>query len=93
MELKDLGFCYYSEKYGLDHNLNNFITGRVIAEHKERYIVKTEKGEFDKTAYENYLKLEREKASYESSAADQRKKDKDFEKFLKNYKKNRNKYL
>lgn len=46
-----------------------------------------EKGEIDKASYENYLKLEREKAHFESTAEERRKKDKEFGKFMKNYKK------
>jgi ribosome biogenesis GTPase len=44
-------------------------------------------GELDKSSYENYLKMEREKAHFESSAEEKRKKDKDFGKIMKNYKK------
>jgi ribosome biogenesis GTPase len=53
-----------------------------------------EKGDIDKSSYENYLKMEREKAHFESSVAERRKKDKDFGKMVKNYKKdvNKNKY-
>jgi len=50
-----------------------------------------EKGEIDKNSYENYLKMEREKAHFESTVAERRKKDKDFGKMQKNYKKNMNK--
>jgi ribosome biogenesis GTPase len=46
-----------------------------------------EKGEIDKASYENYLKIEREKAHFESTVAERRKKDKEFGKFVKNYKK------
>jgi ribosome biogenesis GTPase len=46
-----------------------------------------EKGEIDKTSYDNYLKMEREKSHFESSMTERRKKDKDFGRFLKNYKK------
>jgi ribosome biogenesis GTPase / thiamine phosphate phosphatase len=46
-----------------------------------------EKGVIDKAAYENYLKLEREKAHFESTVAERRMKDKEFGKFVKNYKK------
>jgi len=46
-----------------------------------------EKGELDRASYENYLKLEREKAHFESTAAERRKKDKAFGKMVKNYKK------
>ncbi len=45
-----------------------------------------EKGEIDRASYENYLKLEREKAHFESSVAERRKKDKEFGKMVKNYK-------
>jgi ribosome biogenesis GTPase len=44
-----------------------------------------ENGELDKESFENYLKMEREKAHFESSAAERRKKDKEFGKFVKNY--------
>lgn len=46
------------------------------------------KGEIDRASYENYLKLEREKAHFESSIIERRKKDKEFGKMMKNYKKN-----
>jgi ribosome biogenesis GTPase len=46
-----------------------------------------EKGELDRNAYANYLKIEKEKAFFESSAAERRQKDKQFGKMLKNYKK------
>lgn len=50
-----------------------------------------EKGEINRASYENYMKMEREKAFFESSVAERRKKDKDFGKMLKNYKKQREK--
>ena len=46
-----------------------------------------ENGEIDQSSYENYLKMEREKAHFESTVVERRKKDKDFGKMLKNYKK------
>jgi len=46
-----------------------------------------ENGEIDKASYENYLKMEKEKAHYESTIEERRKKDKQFGKMLKNYKK------
>jgi ribosome biogenesis GTPase len=46
-----------------------------------------EKGEIDKKSYDNYLKMEREKAHFESTIEERRKKDKTFGKMLKNYKK------
>ncbi|MFC2089821.1 ribosome small subunit-dependent GTPase A [Bacteroidota bacterium] len=50
-----------------------------------------EKGEIDRSSYENYLKMEREKIHFESSLAERRKKDKDFGKMVKNFKKDRKK--
>ncbi len=46
-----------------------------------------DRGEIDKASYENYLKMEREKAHFESTVEERRKKDRDFGKFIKNYKK------
>ena len=46
-----------------------------------------ENGEIDQSSYENYLKMEREKVHFESTVVERRKKDKDFGKMLKNYKK------
>ena len=53
-----------------------------------------EKGEIDKASYQNYLKMEREKTHFELSVFERRKKDKNFGKMVKNYKKdmNKNKY-
>ena len=44
-------------------------------------------GEIDKASYENYLKMEREKAHFESTVAERRRRDKKFGKLMKNYKK------
>lgn len=46
-----------------------------------------QKGNIDRASYENYLKMEKEKDYFESSVIERRKKDKDFGKMLKNYKK------
>jgi len=48
-------------------------------------------GEIDKSFYENYLRLQRENAHYESTIAEKRKKDRVFGKLLKNYHKDINK--
>ena len=48
-----------------------------------------ESGEIDKSSYENYLKMEREKEHFESTVAEKRKKDKDFGKMIKQFKKTR----
>ena len=47
MKLEDFGYNDNLEKLRVENNLANFEIGRVIAEHKERYIVKTEQGEFE----------------------------------------------
>jgi len=52
-----------------------------------------ENGEIDNASYENWLKMEKEKAHFESTVAERRKKDKNFGKMLKNYKKDINKGL
>jgi len=46
-----------------------------------------ENGEIDKASYENYLKMEREKEYFESTLEERRKKEKEFGKIVKNYKK------
>jgi ribosome biogenesis GTPase len=53
-----------------------------------RIIEAVEKSEIDKTSYENYLKIKKEKKHFESTLAEKHKKDKDFGKMVKNYKKN-----
>lgn len=47
MRLKDLGYNENLEKFRVENNLDNFEIGRVITEHKERYIVKTINSEFE----------------------------------------------
>jgi ribosome biogenesis GTPase / thiamine phosphate phosphatase len=47
MILEDFGYNDNLEKFRIDNKLNNFDIGRVIAEHKERYIVRTPGGEFE----------------------------------------------
>lgn len=57
-------------------------------------IAAVESGEIDESSYENYLKMEREKEHFESTVAERHKKDKDFGKMIKDFKKERksNKY-
>jgi len=50
-------------------------------------IAAVKSGEIDGLSYENYLKMDREKEHFESTVAEKRKKDKDFGKMVKNYKK------
>jgi len=47
MTLEDLGYNRELEEYRKEHNLVSFGIGRVISEHKDRYTVKTDAGEFD----------------------------------------------
>ncbi len=47
MTLEDLGYNDTFEKLRKEADLEGFEIGRIIAEHKERYIVKNEKGEFE----------------------------------------------
>lgn len=47
MNYKDLGYHSKLEKYRAEQNLSSFEVGRVISEHKERYILKTPTEEFD----------------------------------------------
>jgi ribosome biogenesis GTPase len=50
-----------------------------------------ESGKIDRASYENYLKMEREKAHFESTVAERRQRDKAFGKMLKNYQKDQRK--
>jgi ribosome biogenesis GTPase len=47
MRLEDFGYNDKLENYRIENNLESFEIGRVIAEHKERYVVRTIKGEFE----------------------------------------------
>jgi len=47
MTLEDLGYDDTLEKYKTQQNLDVFEVGRVILEHKERYVIRTAENEFD----------------------------------------------
>ncbi|MBV5314789.1 MAG: ribosome small subunit-dependent GTPase A, partial [Prolixibacteraceae bacterium] len=47
MKLSDFGYNETLEKFRIENNLLSFEVGRVITEHKERYMVWTEKGELE----------------------------------------------
>lgn len=47
MKLEDFGYNDILKKLSVENNLSSFEIGRVIEEHKERYIVKTENGEYE----------------------------------------------
>jgi ribosome biogenesis GTPase len=54
MKLEDFGYNDKLEKLRIESKLSDFEIGRVVAEHKERYIVKTENGEFEAEITGNY---------------------------------------
>jgi len=47
MNLKEIGFNEKFEKFSKEIEFSGFEIGRIITEHKERYIVITKEGEFD----------------------------------------------
>jgi ribosome biogenesis GTPase len=47
MTLENLGYNADLENFRNDENLASFLVGRVISEHKERYVVKTDVEEYD----------------------------------------------
>lgn len=47
MVLEDLGYNAALENYRKEHQLDSFGIGRVVLEHKERYVVKTTENEFE----------------------------------------------
>jgi ribosome biogenesis GTPase len=57
-------------------------------------VVAVQNGEIEESHYQNYLKLEKENAFFESTVQERKKKDKELGKIVKNYKKDmrRNKY-
>ena len=64
MTLKDLGYNDILEEFRTRQNLKNFQAGRVIAEHKERYILRTEKGEFEAQITGNMRHTARDRSDY-----------------------------
>lgn len=47
MTIQDLGYTSVLEQFRIEQNLDSFEVGRILSEHKERYIVKTSIHEFD----------------------------------------------
>lgn len=47
MTLEDIGYNDSLEKYRKDQNIDSFNVGRIILEHKDRYVVKTDTGELE----------------------------------------------
>jgi ribosome biogenesis GTPase len=55
MTIKELGYKENLGKYRTEHNLDSFDLGRVISEHKERYVVKTAMNEYDSELIGNLM--------------------------------------
>ncbi|SKB67542.1 ribosome biogenesis GTPase [Salegentibacter salinarum] len=47
MKLEDFGYNDIFEKFRIENDLEGFEAGRIVSEHKERYIVKTSKEELE----------------------------------------------
>lgn len=47
MKLEDFGYNDKLENFRIENNLKDFEIGRVVSEHKERYIVRIDKGELE----------------------------------------------
>lgn len=47
MELKDLGYSDEFEQFRVEHDLTGYGIGRVVTEHRERYIIKTPEREYE----------------------------------------------
>lgn len=64
MTLEDLGYNDELERYRSENNLNSFEVGRVVSEHKERYIVKTIDKEYDAEIIGNLRFSAQERADF-----------------------------
>jgi ribosome biogenesis GTPase len=62
--IKDLGYNEYFDKFREDQNLDYSNIGRVISEHKERYIVKTENGDFEAEIVGNLIYTAQSRADF-----------------------------
>ena len=52
-ELTDLGYDTNLNEFRVDHQLEDLSVGRVILEHRERYIVLNDDGEFEQLECKN----------------------------------------
>ena len=62
--LEDLGYNEFFEKYRIEQKLDLFDVGRVISEHKERYIVKTQSGDFEAEIVGNLIYSSQSRADF-----------------------------
>lgn len=64
MELADLGYSREYDEYRKAHKLDSFGVGRVISEHRERYVVKTTENEYDAEIIGNLRFTARSRADF-----------------------------
>ena len=64
MTLEALGYNLEIERYRIENNLDSFEVGRVISEHKERYVVKTSENEYDAEIIGNLRFSARERSDF-----------------------------
>jgi ribosome biogenesis GTPase len=62
--LEDFGYNEYFEKYRSEQKLDLLNVGRVISEHKERYIVKTQSGDFEAEIVGNLIYSSQSRADF-----------------------------
>lgn len=64
MELEKFGFTKELQLYRTNEGFGEYKVGRIISEHKERYVVKTEGGEFDAEIIGNLRFSAKERADF-----------------------------
>ncbi|WP_339738330.1 ribosome small subunit-dependent GTPase A [uncultured Sunxiuqinia sp.] len=64
MTLEDLGYPVELERYRKDKGLASFGVGRVISEHKERYLVRTADNEYDAEIIGNFRFSAKQRADF-----------------------------
>ncbi len=64
MTLQDLGYTKELEDFRIEQKLNSFAVGRVISQHKERYMVKTAEKEFEGEIIGNLRFTARDRSDY-----------------------------
>jgi len=62
--LEDLGYNEFFEKYRIEQNIDLYNVGRIISEHKERYIVKTQSGDFEAEIVGNLIYSSQSRADF-----------------------------
>ncbi|MBN1925338.1 MAG: ribosome small subunit-dependent GTPase A [Prolixibacteraceae bacterium] len=92
--MREVGIADTSE--GIENTFNQIISLSEKCKFKDcthksesgcAVIEAVENGELDPNAYENYLKMEKERSHFEATVNERRKKEKEFGKYVKNFKK------